>query len=60
MTDYENDRWRVISGKVGSGFSAAACRAKAEELEAEEMAVLVDGAAESEDDRSSNDFGESP
>ncbi|PSN65129.1 hypothetical protein BS50DRAFT_645159, partial [Corynespora cassiicola Philippines] len=33
MQDYENDRWRIISAKVGSGFSPAACRDKAMELE---------------------------
>ncbi|KAK1077921.1 hypothetical protein LTR33_007676, partial [Friedmanniomyces endolithicus] len=32
MEEYENDRWRVISGKIGNGFSAAACREKAEDL----------------------------
>ncbi|KAK0987249.1 hypothetical protein LTR54_013202 [Friedmanniomyces endolithicus] len=32
MDEYENDRWRVISGRIGNGFSAAACREKAEEL----------------------------
>ncbi|KAK2772907.1 hypothetical protein FQN53_004405 [Emmonsiellopsis sp. PD_33] len=30
--EYENDRWRVIANKVGSGFSPTACREKAEEL----------------------------
>lgn len=35
MEEYENDRWRIISGKVGNGFSAAACKDKATELEAE-------------------------
>lgn len=35
MREYENDRWRVIAGKVGNGFSAAACRDKATELEDE-------------------------
>ncbi|EDN08053.1 predicted protein [Histoplasma mississippiense (nom. inval.)] len=30
--EYENDRWRVIANKVGSGFSPAACRDKATEL----------------------------
>ncbi|KAF2748309.1 hypothetical protein M011DRAFT_493699 [Sporormia fimetaria CBS 119925] len=34
MQDYENDRWRIISSKVGQGFSATACRDKAAELEA--------------------------
>lgn len=31
--EYESERWRVVSTKVGHGFSAAACRMKAEELE---------------------------
>lgn len=35
MQEYENDRWRIISSKVGSGFSPAACRDKAAELEVE-------------------------
>ncbi|KAF2095377.1 hypothetical protein NA57DRAFT_26991, partial [Rhizodiscina lignyota] len=35
MTDYESDRWRVISQKVGSGFTPAACREKALELDAD-------------------------
>ncbi|KAL1297567.1 hypothetical protein AAFC00_006134 [Neodothiora populina] len=30
--DYNNDRWRIISSKVGNGFSATACQAKADEL----------------------------
>lgn len=36
MREYENDRWRIISSKVGNGFSAAACKDKATELEEEE------------------------
>ncbi|KAF2644421.1 putative transcriptional activator Myb, partial [Massarina eburnea CBS 473.64] len=32
MEEYENDRWRIIASKVGSGFSPAACREKAEEI----------------------------
>jgi hypothetical protein len=35
MQDYENDRWRIVAAKVGSGFSPAACREKAAELDAE-------------------------
>ncbi|KAF2737717.1 hypothetical protein EJ04DRAFT_95585 [Polyplosphaeria fusca] len=34
MQEYENDRWRIISSKVGSGFSPAACREKASDIEA--------------------------
>jgi hypothetical protein len=37
MQEYENDRWRIIASKVGSGFSPTACRDKAEQLEAEEV-----------------------
>lgn len=36
MQEYENDRWRIISSKVGSGFSPTACREKAAEIEAQE------------------------
>ncbi|QDS69886.1 hypothetical protein FKW77_000708 [Venturia effusa] len=32
MREYETDRWRIISTKVGSGFSPAACKEKAMEL----------------------------
>ena len=35
MQEYENDRWQIISSKVGSGFSPTACRDKAAELEVE-------------------------
>ncbi|KAF9885734.1 hypothetical protein FE257_012619 [Aspergillus nanangensis] len=30
--EYENDRWRIIAGKVGNGFTPAACREKASQL----------------------------
>ena len=49
IQDYDNDRWRFISSKVGSGFSAAACKAKAEEIEAEDMRE-DDGASSGSDD----------
>ncbi|KAI4851408.1 hypothetical protein E4T45_05097 [Aureobasidium sp. EXF-8846] len=49
IQDYDNDRWRFISSKVGSGFSAAACKAKAEEIEAEDMRE-EDGASSGSDD----------
>lgn len=32
MQEYENDRWRIIAGKVGNGFSAAACKDKAADI----------------------------
>lgn len=34
MQEYENDKWRIISSKVGAGFSPVACKDKAEELKA--------------------------
>ena len=33
MDEYDNDKWRIISGKVGNGFSASACKEKAAELD---------------------------
>lgn len=33
MQEYDNDRWRIISGKVGNGFSATACKEKAMDIE---------------------------
>lgn len=36
MQEYENDRWRIVSGKVGNGFSATACKEKAIEIEGQE------------------------
>ena len=36
MEEYENDKWRLIAAKVGSGFSPTACREKAEEMEVQE------------------------
>lgn len=36
MTEYEADKWRIIAGKVGNGFSPAACRDKAREWDEEE------------------------
>jgi hypothetical protein len=34
MQEYENDRWRIIASKVGSGFTPAACREKAQQIDA--------------------------
>ncbi|KAL1590948.1 hypothetical protein WHR41_00134 [Cladosporium halotolerans] len=32
LEEYEHDRWRIVSSKVGNGFSAAACKEKIDEL----------------------------
>jgi hypothetical protein len=48
MREYENDRWRIISTKVGSGFSPAACKEKAVELESGEIIEGDDNPTEEE------------
>jgi hypothetical protein len=55
MREYENDRWRIISTKVGSGFSPAACKEKAAELESGEH---VEGEREPTEEESSFDQGQ--
>ncbi|KXL45336.1 hypothetical protein M433DRAFT_67326 [Acidomyces richmondensis BFW] len=37
IDEYETDKWRIIAGKVGNGFSAGACKEKALELDSEEV-----------------------
>ncbi|GAB7322086.1 hypothetical protein MBLNU13_g03120t1 [Cladosporium sp. NU13] len=32
LEEYEHDRWRIVSSKVGNGFSAAACKEKIDEM----------------------------
>ncbi|KAK4504542.1 hypothetical protein PRZ48_005458 [Zasmidium cellare] len=41
IQEYETDRWRIISSKVGNGFSATACKDKALELVEEDEALLL-------------------
>lgn len=36
LQDYENEKWRVVAHKVGSGFTPAACRERASQLAGEE------------------------
>lgn len=48
MREYENDRWRIISTKVGNGFSPAACKEKAAEM-AQEGDDVKGGEEEEED-----------
>lgn len=51
VQEYENDRWRIISSKIGSGFSPTACRDKAAELEVD--------AEEAEEDYTQTQIAES-
>ncbi|TDZ37057.1 Transcriptional activator Myb [Colletotrichum spinosum] len=32
LQDYENEKWRIVANKVGTGFTPVACRERAEEL----------------------------
>ncbi|CAL5870137.1 uncharacterized protein PFLUO_LOCUS4372 [Penicillium psychrofluorescens] len=32
VDEYENDQWRIIAGKVGNGYTPAACREKASQF----------------------------
>ncbi|KAH7308177.1 MYB DNA-binding domain-containing protein [Stachybotrys elegans] len=32
LQDYENEKWRIVANKVGTGFTPAACRERAGEL----------------------------
>lgn len=50
MQEYENDRWRVVASKVGSGFTPAACKDKAQELEAIDRGEMPETAEEEGDD----------
>jgi hypothetical protein len=32
LQDYENEKWRIVANKVGTGFTPAACRERFEQL----------------------------
>jgi len=32
LQDYENEKWRIVANKVGTGFTPAACRERATQL----------------------------
>lgn len=32
LQDYENEKWRIVAGRVGTGFTPVACRERAEQL----------------------------
>jgi hypothetical protein len=40
LEDYENEKWRIVASKLGTGFTPAACRERAEELWADAHAVF--------------------
>jgi len=52
MEEYDNDKWRIISGKVGNGFSATACKEKAAELDGEDIESVTRGESLHDEDTS--------
>jgi hypothetical protein len=40
LQDYENEKWRIIANKVGTGFTPAACRERAASLLGENLPNL--------------------
>ncbi|KAH8910309.1 hypothetical protein BR93DRAFT_472899 [Coniochaeta sp. PMI_546] len=37
LQDYENEKWRIVANKVGTGFTPAACRERAAELSGQNL-----------------------
>ncbi|KAK4668887.1 uncharacterized protein QC764_711440 [Podospora pseudoanserina] len=37
LQDYENEKWRIVANKVGTGFTPAACRERAAQLSGEDL-----------------------
>ncbi|KAK4186615.1 hypothetical protein QBC35DRAFT_553825 [Podospora australis] len=37
LQDYENEKWRIVANKVGTGFTPAACRERAAQLAGEPL-----------------------
>lgn len=32
LQDYENEKWRIVANKVGTGFTPGACRERSDQL----------------------------
>ncbi|KAJ3463953.1 hypothetical protein MRS44_008739 [Fusarium solani] len=41
LQDYENEKWRIVANKVGTGFTPAACRERAEQLVSGDTTTLA-------------------
>jgi hypothetical protein len=37
LQDYENEKWRIVANKVGTGFTPVACRERAAQLLGENL-----------------------
>jgi len=58
MHDYDNDRWRVIAGRVGGGLSAAAVKEKVNELDEYERLQMEDKRDRAEEEGGDEDEAE--
>lgn len=47
LDDYENEKWRIVSSKLGAGFTPVACRDRAESLWGDAPVDLEAGATSS-------------
>lgn len=41
LQDYENEKWRIVANKVGTGFTPAACRDRAEQLQSGDPSLFA-------------------
>ncbi|KAI3559510.1 MYB DNA-binding domain-containing protein [Colletotrichum abscissum] len=42
LQDYENEKWRIVANKVGTGFTPAACRERTQDFSDEEELAFSD------------------
>ncbi|KAH7144568.1 hypothetical protein B0J13DRAFT_47402 [Dactylonectria estremocensis] len=40
LQDYENEKWRIVANKVGTGFTPTACRDRADQMASGDMTAL--------------------
>ncbi|KAF4120318.1 SANT protein [Geosmithia morbida] len=53
LDDYENDKWRIVSSKLGTGFTPAACRERANDLWGNEPPTDLEGISSPQGEESS-------
>lgn len=41
LQEYENEKWRIVANKVGTGFTPASCRERAEQLESGDPSIFA-------------------
>ncbi|KAH7000148.1 hypothetical protein EDB80DRAFT_582713, partial [Ilyonectria destructans] len=40
LQDYENEKWRIVANKVGTGFTPAACRDRADQMASGDLTTM--------------------